>query len=1476
MKLALVVFLFLIQATFAAEPFELKDGDRVLLMGDTLLERENGWLELRMREQFPNAKFIVRNLAMSADTPLGASRASFEPVEKGIDRIKEQLALVKPTVAILGYGMAAALEELTYRSNDPTLNPDPVRYGTEHSAAKFKRDLGRLMELIATSSPEKQVRFVLLNPLRPEDLRESRPTLPDPAKLRQCLEPYSDAIKELANERSARFLDLQMKPLGWGDPAAPQVIRLTENGIHPTSLGWSELSSRIGSQLGWKSSWRPLETQKAEVANASPIHAAILRRNALFFYRWRPSNETYLLGFRKNEQGRNAAELPKFDPLTEKADNEIAAIASGRIISAPLSESAPAIRFIPQPHPEFTVAEGLEISLFAENPLLEKPVQMNWDAQGRLWVASSSVYPQIEPGAEARDKIIVLEDTDHDGKADKSTVFADGLLIPTGVIPDGILPAAGGDVASCYVAASTELLHFGKPGPDGKATERKVVLSGFGTEDTHHLIHTLHWAPDGLLYFHQSIYIHSHVETPWGVVRANSGAVFAYDPRTERLEVFARGMWNSWGQQEDRFGQTFLSDGAGYAGLSWAFPGAVFTAAEGARRSIATISPGAYPKFSGLELIRSPHFPNDWQDNAITCDFRAHRIVRFGINDLALGGNAATPPAALSSGYSTSELPDVVRTSDMSFRPIDVKLGPDGALYVADWSNPVINHGEVDFRDPRRDKHCGRIWRITCKERPLAKWEPMRAKDANDVLKQLYFSENSWALAQATQALFTFNLKSIQAYLWSQPNSRPLTYVRNARVVDLFTTPPSLYISIVYNNPDPSCLIHTARHMGEMNRIQPMPGALPEFDPVGFGFNSRNSPIHEFLPLRALFEKRLASENPRVRLEAVRALARIQTPNSVAMVLDAAVSGKFASDDFLDFATWQSVNDLAWPWVDAVITGAWKIENHEAQLEYALNAVPPAAAAPILALVLSERPIARDGGGPWIELIGKAGGPVELRKLLDALLAGNLDPQPQQRAFNALLTAARDRAVLPTGDLSPVTGLFVNPDRNLRMAAIGLAGFWKLEGIVPQLAELALLDDAALRNAALESLRSLGQQEAFDALSTLAASGPSSTLRRAATVALAPARLDAALARLPGLFAEPISEQEALELWRGILRVDGAAELLEKNFPQNLSQPILAAGLKAARETGYKGALLAKVIEPLAGKIVLSPKELAGAISGMVFQVKVGSDPSQGEMVYRRIGCVQCHAIGGAGGKLGPDLTSLGASAPLDYIIESVLDPAGKVKEGYHAFAFTMKDGSQITGIPTRETATEQFLRPGPGQEIALIKTNLVRKENVGSIMPAGLVDALDFTEKRSLFAFLGELGKPGVFDASKGSVARVWWLYPDAASALKGDQVGQPIQTLVDGRLPRELLAPLAGILSQGDFYATTRFEMPAASQKPFVLLGAKTAWLDGKSVETDPGGRLIAPISAGPHLLAVKLDSRDLPQLLRAQSEEARFLGD
>jgi glucose/arabinose dehydrogenase len=390
--------------------------------------------------------------------------------------------------------------------------------------------------------------------------------------------------------------------------------------------------------------------------------------------------------------------------------------------------------------------------------MLFKPIQINWDPKGRLWAASSRVYPQIRPGQDAEDAVIVLEDTDGDGVAEKSTVFADGLLIPTSVVPDG----RGG----CYVGASHQLLHFEDTDGDGRADRRTTVMSSFGTEDTHHNLHTLRWGYDGHLYMNQSIYTHTHIETPWGVQRLNSAGIWRFNPDTWRMEVFTRGGCNPWGHHWDQYGNHFFTDGAGFKGVYHAMEGATYFTYADMRREAESISPGNYPKFCSLEVVHSPAFPAEWQDRLITCDFRAHRVVTFGLKEVG-------------ADFQTIELPDLLRSTNVTFRPIDVRFGPDGALYIADWSNPIIQHGEVDFRDPRRDKEHGRIWRVAMKSGTGAGGAKVTRRDltglATDGLLDLTLGANGWDQEQARLVLRQRGadiLPSADAWLTRQSDPR--------------------------------------------------------------------------------------------------------------------------------------------------------------------------------------------------------------------------------------------------------------------------------------------------------------------------------------------------------------------------------------------------------------------------------------------------------------------------------------------------------------------------------------------------------------------------------------------------------------------------------------------------------------------------------------------------------------------------------
>jgi putative heme-binding domain-containing protein len=1416
----------------ASPRFELRDGDRVVFLGDTLMEREQyyGWIELALTTHFPERHITFRNLGWSADTPEGLSRsglsllqAGLEPADEGWKQLQEQIKQTQPTVVFLGYGMASS-------------------FAGEAGLSKFKTDMNRLMDTLAQISPG--VRFVLLSPIRHEKVLGPARPISAPTRLAEIdrhnaqLKFYTEAIAEIARARSAPFVSLFDAHPDSSLPSRNSAV-LTDDGIHLDDRGYRKMAAVIESQL--------FSASKPGAWTANPkaeaLRQVILRKNKLFFDRSRPQNMAYIFGFRKREQGKNSVEIPQFDPLIAVEEKTIAQLRDlkSAALATPAPAGAPIRQLTPQPHPTFQVADGFEITLWAENPQLDKPIQMNFDPQGRLWVVSSEVYPQIEPGQVANDKVLILEDTNGSGRANKSTVFVDGLMVPT-----GIAPGDGG----VYVANSTELLHFKDSKGTGKADTRRVVLSGFGTEDTHHILHTLQWGVDGQLYFDQSIYIRTHTETPHGVKRLYSGGVWNFRPATLELDIFLRGFCNPWGHAFDEYGQSFVTDGAGFQGVSWGVPGAMyFTYAKG-RRLLESISPGNYPKFASLEIIQSRHFPDDWQGDMITCDFRAHRIVRFKASEQG-------------AGYVTKAMPDLVRTSEATFRPIDVKLGPDGALYVADWSNPIIQHGEVDFRDPRRDHSHGRIWRVTAKNRPLNR-PPDLSKAGNVALLGELLSPNSYERFQASRTLTERGpaiVKDLDA--WTKKQSDEKSRLRALWMYQaLDQTEPRLLEGLL-NARDGHIRAAAVRVLSYwLNRL-PNGGDL--------------------------LARRIADEDPRVRVEAARGLAKIPTARSAELVLSALDR---PMDPFLDYALWLSINDLAEPWITALKSGEWKTEGREKQLEFGLKAIEPSRAASVLAQLLQTRPLDRSGRGSWIELLGTSGGPEELKKLFEPALAGGFDDAATARALAALNQAARLRNARPASPLENIAQLFGHANEKVRVEALRLAGAWKdLKQNFPQLTALAGASASSpdVRQAAIDALREIGGRNAIEALTPLAAKDQPLEIRRAAVIALAALNLNRSVPEIVDVLISTTAEAEALSLWRSLLNVRGAGLVIARGLPKTgLPNVTARTGLRVAQEGGRRETELVGALSVSAAPDLSASDITPELLKQLAARALQDGDPARGELVYRRaqLACVACHSIGGSGGKVGPDLTSLGASAPADYLVEALLLPNAKIKEGYHSILLETSDGQEFSGILVRETEQELIVRNAANVEVSVAKNKIQKRSTGLSLMPSGLVEALPLNERLDLIRFLSELGKPGPYDAAQGGVARAWKLLSGTHTLeqfgpgriVKGEVAEaqwRPVLSLVDGRLLRQEIQAATAVFgnpSLVSIFASAQFQTQRNGPVKLQLEGATEVWIDGQPAAS-AAGLVTANLPAGSHTIIVRMDARDLPEQLRLKSADATF---
>jgi len=351
----------------------------------------------------------------------------------------------------------------------------------------------------------------------------------------------------------------------------------------------------------------------------------------------------------------------------------------------------------------FTVHDEFEVNLFADETLgIANPIAMHWDERGRLWVLTTLAYAQLAPGQKPNDKIYILEDTDGDGEADESTVFAEGLDMPIGF--------ALGE-SGVYLGEGDKLVFL--PDKDGKAGPRQVLLRGFGTGDTHQNISNFNWGPDGRLYFSQGLHCYSRVETPWGIVRGDTAGFFRFDPDSLKLEPFcfpSMASQNPCGIAFDKHGSMFIK--SNNKELIYVTPGLVPTTHS--RNLVPIASIGATPgKSMGAEYVESDHLPDWLQHHILVSGYYSHRLTAF-------------PLVEDGAGYRQVEPLELLVADHPSFRPVDSRIGPDGAIYVADWFNPIIGHYQASLRHPDRDKQHGRIWRITAKNRPLMENRPPR------------------------------------------------------------------------------------------------------------------------------------------------------------------------------------------------------------------------------------------------------------------------------------------------------------------------------------------------------------------------------------------------------------------------------------------------------------------------------------------------------------------------------------------------------------------------------------------------------------------------------------------------------------------------------------------------------------------------------------------------------------------------------
>ena len=1380
-----LVLIVLASQSFAASPIVFEKGDRVVFVGGTFVERMSkfGYLETALTLALHDKKLTFRNLGWSADTVRGESRGYDKP-QTGYANLLANVRKAEPTLLFLAYGAAESWET------------DPVKF-----SADYQRLLDDLKPLGA--------RMVLVSPILQENWGKP---MPDPSKHNADLTTYAAAIRELAQKNTLPYLDL----LGLVNPDVPKGKRLTMNSLQLNDAGHRRLAHFFLEELGLPPR-KDLDHQKGR-----RIRNVIQAKNELYFYSWRPQNQTYIYSFRKREQGRHAKDIPGFDPLVTKMESSIRSeleslphkITPARDHDLFTWESIKPSEKALHDAKSFHVPDDLELNLFASEPAIKNPVQSAWDEQGRLWVATAESYPHIAPGFVVNDKIIVLEDADRDGVADRRWVFADGLLMPT-----AILPGHGG----VYVGTSTEILHLRDTDGDGRADEKTILISGLGTEDTHHVVHSLRHTEDGKIGFTQSIYINTHTETPWGVRRLRKSGVWTFDPNTHDLEVFSYGLVNPWGHQTDDFGQSFMTDGAGGAGIHYAFPGAAYvtSAYHGRSEVLPGLNPGQ-PKQCGLEFISSSIFPEKYRGLLVTNDFRGHRTISFRVSDNR-------------SGFFSTQKQDLVHVASKGtdrhgtagmYRPVDVDEGPDGALYVNDWSNHIIQHGEVDFHDKRRDHEHGRIWRLMPKGAKALTYGKLHEKNPSDWMEALS-SPETFVRRTARRLLVEKGGSAIAPKLVAEARST----AKDATLLEYIWTLRSLRTAI------PSDLF---------KRLA----------------NSEDFRIRA-AALRLGYDKPEAIDDPhpRVRLEAICSLQRRGDLKSIETLARAT---DHETDRNLDFAIREALRKLRPVW-----EGKTTFDNHPTRLARAVSLTGSQAPLDGLLTALEAGKVSPAKRLSTLQALAAAGQPKHLDAVLDASLEEGLDASARIQLLQGLVVAKTTRNAWPNKNRSRISGLFDHP--RIGFSALRLAANWKLPG-ASEVAAKRLVDSSA---SSLEILRrnsstlALFGKSGVANLVSFANETESSEAALAALEAIAEADGATAARLAPDFLASLPEKIDVGLLFTNLLRSKEAPEILAQGLAGKTLRPAFCLlGIRAATTSGRDLSGLVAALRK-AGNLKPMKQQLSALeMKAMVSEVEKHGDPALGERIYRRqaLACIACHAIGGSGPQVGPDLISIGASAPVDYLVESLLEPNKKIKEGFHMTIVNTKDNKAFAGLELSSAKEMVVLRDASGKIIDIPASEVKSKSIVPtSLMPPGLTASLTDGEFVHLVAFLSKLGKEGPYRFPKETYVRsaeiVSAQFARSGKAKSSDRT--KIRAFVDGRLP------VSGIpeSTDGKRYLSFRLQNDALEEIRFVLSETKGLTLHlrhlgrRKKLNLSPNGNMTKhSLEPGTYIYLITLSS-DFP---------------
>jgi len=717
-RITLFSLLVLPSLLFGQDALELAPNQKIVIIGNTLAERMQYFnhFETRLHSRFPKHELVVRNLGFSADTIHERLRS------QDVQDHGHTLVDHKPDVilAMFGYNESFAGPDgvTDFEAKLSSFVDSIAKY--EYPSSTYKRGSYKPKMQDKKGAPKTAPTIVLISPIANEDLKDRNILAGTNNNSNIAL--YTAAMEKVAKAKGVKFVNLYSATDSLFKKADHP---LTMNGCHLTDEGYQQLATLLDTAL----------FNDDDVRVHEGLHAEVAEKNLQFYYDHRAINGFYIYGGRKKPFGvvNFPAEFEKLRKMIAVRDQRVWKVAQGQSVPKEIDDSGTGdfteiqtnfkkeVHITPPNEAKelFTLPEGFEINLWASEvdfPNLENPVQFTFDAKGRMFVTTMPSYPMYLPGTPVDDKILILADSNGDGTADKETIFARGLHVPTGIeLADG----------GAYVAQQPNLMHIKDTDGDDVADEYTLKLHGFDSADSHHSISAFELGPGGALYFQEGTFHHTQTETPYGPSVVANAAVFRYEPRSEKLSTFVSyNFANPWGHCFDQWGQNFVADASGGAN----YLGAAFSGDLDHPRKHPGLKQFLVKQWRptcGCEMVSSRAFPDEMQGNYLLNNCIGFQgILQYRFKDEG-------------SGVFADPVEPLLRSSDPNFRPVDLQFGPDGALYVLDWFNPLVGHMQHNIRDPNRDKVHGRIWRITFPKKDLLKPATIANAPVKDLLNLL-------------------------------------------------------------------------------------------------------------------------------------------------------------------------------------------------------------------------------------------------------------------------------------------------------------------------------------------------------------------------------------------------------------------------------------------------------------------------------------------------------------------------------------------------------------------------------------------------------------------------------------------------------------------------------------------------------------------------------------------------------------------